>query len=61
MSNDNELWYRAGIIHTQRAKIERLREALQEAADMTEDEADRTLIFKHCMLAAEAGGKLCVN
>ncbi len=38
------------------AEIRRLREALQEAADMTEHESDRTLIFNHCMEAAEAGG-----
>ena len=36
-----------------RAEVERLQEALREAAGMTEYEQDRTLIYNHCMEAAE--------
>jgi len=38
------------------AAIERLRAALLEAAEMTEFENDRTLIYNHCKQAAEAAG-----
>lgn len=36
------------------AEVGRLREALREAARMTDFEEDRTLIHNHCMQAVEA-------
>ena len=36
------------------SEVDRLREALQEAAEMTEHEADRTLIYNYCKQAVEA-------
>lgn len=35
-------------------EIERLRKALRDAADMTDHEVDRTLIYNHCMQAVES-------
>ena len=35
------------------ADLARLREALLEAAEMTEHETDRTLIYNHCKQSAE--------
>ncbi len=37
-----------------KAEVKRLREALCEAAEMTDHEQDRTIIHNHCMQAAEA-------
>ncbi len=39
----------ANEIQRLRAEVKRLRSALREAAEMTEHEADRTLIYNHCM------------
>jgi len=36
-----------------RSEIDRLRAALVEAANMTDHESDRTLIYNHCMQSAE--------
>ena len=41
-------------LHKALSEMDVLRLALHEAAEMTEHEADRTLIFNHCKQAAEA-------